>query len=281
MKIKLVTGLFILGVFMTACDKISNPIQNASNSVDTATYVRKVLLEDYTGHFCGNCPPAAEVASQLVESNHGKVIAIAVHAGFYAKLYPPDYVTSFTTAVGNDWDGTQGFNVSGIGNPNGMVNRKSYGGSGVVQKETKWPTSVSLALQDQYVLGLTISKTYNASSRILNSTVKAKFKIAYSNNVKLNLVLVEDSIISEQKDYRKNPDLVTNYLFMHLLRAGINGSWGSTLKDAPIAAKDSVSLDFNNFAVDSKFNDNHLYLVAFAYDASTKEILQAEKLKIR
>ena len=95
------------------------------------------------------------------------------------------------------------------------------------------------------------------------------------------MVITEDSIIGPQKDYTKNPDVITNYVFMNMLRGDINGSWGTVLKNAPIVANDSISTSFNNFSISSTFNDKQLYLVGFVSDAITREVLQVEKVKIR
>ena len=266
-----------------SCEKIDYPYESnpsSQDSSDATKYVRKVLLEDYTGHTCGNCPAAALVAENLYNQYKGKVVTIAVHAGFFTKTNSK-YPTSYTTTVGNDWDGASGFGVSAVGNPNGMVNRKNYENNGLIQKESKWPTTVSLALQDKYILGLEIKPSYIETSRMLSTNVIARFKEPYANDVKLSLVIIEDSIIGPQTDYTKNPDLIPNYVFMHMLRDAVNGSWGSDLKKIPVLAKDSVNLSFPNFGIKSKFNDKHLYLVAFAYDATTREVLQVEKVKMR
>lgn len=268
-----VVGLWLF----SSCDKINSPIQSAQTPGDTNIFVRKVLLEDYTGHTCGNCPNAAKVAESLAKQYGENLVVLAVHAGWFSNV-KTDYPTSYTTTAGNDWDGTSGFGISKVGNPNGMVNRKNYQNSGLIQKETKWPTTVALAMNDTYILGLKLKLSYNASSRILNTNVKANFKIGYSNDVKVSVVLMEDSIIGDQTDYTQSPSHIENYVFMHMLRGAINGSWGTNLKTAPINAADSVSVDFTNFAIDSKFKDKHLTVVAFAYDASTKEVLQVEKI---
>lgn len=270
-------------MIFASCDKVEYPAESVKTDKDSTNgqvYVRKVLLEDYTGHKCGNCPAAAIVAENLYEQYKGKVVTVAVHAGFFAKT-SQTHPASYTTTAGNDWDGSTGFAVSAVGNPNGMVNRKNYNGNGLIQKETKWPTTVSLALSDTYILGLTIKPSYNESTRMLSTDVSAKFKTAYPNNVKLNLIIIEDSIIGPQTDYSKNPDYVPNYVFMHMLRESINGSWGTDLKVTPIAAKDSVKVSFNSFPIKSTFNDKQLYLVAFAYDATNKEVLQVEKVKMK
>ncbi|MBL7921172.1 MAG: Omp28 family outer membrane lipoprotein [Bacteroidia bacterium] len=275
--------IIFMALIFASCDKVDYPAESVNTDKDSTsgnTYIRKVLLEDYTGHKCGNCPAAAIVAENLYEQYKGKVITIAVHAGFFAKT-SSTHPTSYTTTAGNDWDGSTGFAVSAVGNPNGMVNRKNYAGNGLIQKETKWPTTVALAINDTYILGLSIKPNYNESTRMLSTDVTAKFKTSYPNNVKLSLIIIEDSIIGPQTDYSKNPDYIPNYVFMHMLRESINGSWGTDLKTTPIAAKDSVKLSFNNFAIKNLFNDKRLYLVAFAYDATNKEILQVEKVKMK
>lgn len=265
----------------TNCDKVTHPIQSAGQNVDTVKLVRKVLVEDYTGHQCGNCPPAAVAINDLETSYHEKVVPIAVHAGFYART-SGEFLTSYTTSIGNDWDGSVGFNISaGAGNPNGMVNRKSFQGA-LVQGISKWSSAVSESFNnDPYILGFTLTPTYDPSTRILNTSVKSKFKASYTNTVNITMVLTEDSIVGPQKDYSKNPDKIPSYVFMHMLRDGINGSWGTLLKAGPVNANDSTTVSFNNFSVKPAFNDKQLYIVAFASDAATHEVLQAERVKLR
>ncbi|HRH09993.1 MAG TPA: Omp28 family outer membrane lipoprotein [Bacteroidia bacterium] len=276
-------ALFVAIAF-TACDKVKNPIQTSTGSTtnnnNPSTLVRKVLLEDYTGHKCGNCPAAAIVAESLSEQYAGKVIPIAVHAGFFAKttLQHPD---SYTCTAGNEWDAGTGFGISTAGNPNGMVNRKDFPGHGLIQKEDKWPTTVALALNDPYILGLTLKTTYDGGTRVLNTEVKAKFATTYTNNVKLQVIFVEDSVIGAQTDYSKNPDFIPNYVFMHMLRGDLNGPWGANLKNTPIANNDSVTVNLSPFNLGSQYKDKNISVIAFAYDATTKEVLQVEKKKIK
>jgi hypothetical protein len=66
-----------------------------------------------------------------------------------------------------------------------------------------------------------------------------------------------------------------------MLRTGINGSWGNTLKGSPIAGNDTVRTAYKDFSLDASFNDKHVSVVVFAYDATTREVLQVEKVKIR
>ncbi|MGE0566847.1 MAG: Omp28 family outer membrane lipoprotein [Bacteroidia bacterium] len=280
--------LAVVVFFVASCDKVDNPLivkQTAVGSTfDTITNsavanFKKTLLEDYTGHRCGNCPAAAILATNLYNQYKDTLVVIAIHAGFFARTNN-DFPTSYTTTVGNDWDGTGGFNVSGQGNPNGMVNRKQYPGFTLIHKDT-WATTVAMSKSDPFVVKIDLKSMYDFSARALNVETKLTFLQSYSNDVNLSLVLTEDSIIGPQLDYSQNPDHIHHYHFEHMLRASLNGSWGDLASAAPIAATSSTILTHNNFAVDSKFNDRQLTLIAFAYDAVTKEVLQVEKVKIR
>lgn len=269
----------IFSLVIVSCDKIKTPTQSSQVKVSN----RKVLLEDYTGHKCGNCPNAARVAESLEKKYGSKLIVIAVHAGFFTKINPLPFVTSYTCQAGNEWDAASGFGVSANGNPNGMVNRKDFGG-GLVQKETKWGASVSQAFNAVDICKLFLTTTYDEGSRKLNATIKTKFVKSYGHDTKVTVVFTEDSIIGPQTDYNVpvgTPDVIENYVFMHMLRGSINGTWGELVKKAPIAYNDSVTVSYKEFDLDPKFKDKNVSVIAFVYDADTREVLQVEKVKIR
>ena len=247
---------------------------------DSTFHFKKVLLEDYTGHQCGNCPAAADVAKVLLSRYQDSLVVLAVHAGFFSRTNT-QFPNSYTTTTGNDWDGTAGFGVSQLGNPNGMVNRKAYPGIPRVHAEGGWPSSVAIAMKDSLPVLLRVNTSYHTVQRSLDVSVKAIFKKNYNSSVNLTVVLTEDSIIGPQTDYRVNSELVPNYQFDHMLRGAVNGSWGQLLKSTPIVANDIVSITLNGLKVDSTFNDRNISLVLFASDQNTRTVLQVEKLKIR
>lgn len=274
MKKLLYISIILLSVSLTFCDKVKHAAQDTVAKPNT----RKIFLEDYTGHQCGNCPAAAGVAENLSEKYGDKLVVIAVHAGFFTRTNSK-FPTSYTCAEGNDWDATF---IGNAGNPNGMVNRKNYNDNGRVQKETKWGTTVSLASNDVEFCDLTLSAAYDATSRKLNTSVKTKFRRSYPNNTKISVVFIEDSIIGPQLDYNSVPDdYLPKFTFMHVLRGSINSTWGADLKNAPIKYNDSVTVSYPNFILDTKFVDKNVSVVAFVYDDVTKEVIQVEKVKIR
>jgi hypothetical protein len=288
---KFATLFIVLTFILFSCDKIDSPLEKPivrAKVVDTADakYIvhsnaavsnfRKVLLEDYTGHTCGNCPRAATVADTLQNKYKEKLIVLAVHAGGFA-LTNSGYPTSYTVTAGEEWDDY--FGVPGY--PNGMVNRKIYSGiTSPVHDDRQWVSTVPVALQDPFELQLNLVTYYEPAVRKLYVDIQSEFKTERPQNVHLITVLAEDGIIGPQLDYRKSPPKNSAYLFNHMLRESLRGTWGDLLKAKPIVAGDKARL-FYEHVVPAAFDDKKLSVIVFAYDGVTREVLQAEKVHIQ
>ena len=110
---KHIITLFIITIILSfnSCDIIEGPymIDNDTTPIDTSTYVKKVLIEDFTGHRCPNCPSAAEELAALQNYYEDKVIGIAIHPSSQAFSTPSplnssSYTYDFRTEFGDDID---------------------------------------------------------------------------------------------------------------------------------------------------------------------------------
>jgi len=301
-KLVFTTAIISLIIFI-ACDKVKHPNQHPEVYVDcklvapivktnasTSGY-RKVLVEDYTGHTCGNCPPAAVILEDLVKTYPGKVIGIASHVNkdFAAPKTDTYYREDFRDVVSNEW-GT--FFGTGDGLPTGMVNRELP----YRKNPSSWSSVVPDALNKPQVGQLDITTTYDVTQHLLNIKVKTTFKKALTDSVKLLIVLTQDSIIGDQKDYTPpagtatdpdHPDRRPTYRFDHLLIGSVNGTWGDLIKVAP-SLNDTVTTNKSCYLLSKCFykdvvcvDDKHVSVIAFIYSDATKEILQVDKVKIR
>jgi thiol-disulfide isomerase/thioredoxin len=293
-----------LGIFfITSCDKIPpripppapDCILNApivkTNTLTSNT--RKVLLEDFTGHTCGNCPPAAVKAEQLYKSYNGNLIVIANHVSkTFAAPKTLAYFEDFRDPASTDWDVF--FSMSASGLPKGTVNRMLIGDK-YPQNFSSWEGNVLTEINKPQTVKLDITTKYDPTQKLLNVKVFTRFLNSFSNDVNLIMVLTQDSIVSDQTDYTPpsgsavvDGDRRPDYRFDHIMVKSLNGSWGQLLKSAPIAANDTIT-KIKDCNIASKCfykdqicsDDNHLYLVVFACNNVTKEVLQVEKLKIR
>lgn len=247
--------------------------------------VRKVMIEDYTGHKCGNCPAAAVELSNIETSNPGKIVPIAIHAGFFAKTNL-QYPTDFQTTTGDTYDIK--FGNSAAGNPNGLINRTDYGNSNFIKQYSSWSSATASQLATTPKFQISIKYKYNTGSLKLNADVTVKSLVNNTGIYKVVILLTEDSIIAEQLDYSKpvGSQFIANYEFNHVLRATINSAWGDNIftSGAPLNTTETVSK--TNFQLSSTFKIPKCHLVAYIYDADASsptyyEVLQSEKLKMK
>ena len=227
--------LFAFSLLLLSCDIIDSPIQSPDIPVDTTSnFKQNVLLEDYTGHTCNNCPAAAEDAHQL-ETAFGsdRVIIVAVHAGPFANPAPPDYPADHRTTVGTELDNA--FRISRAGNPNGMVSRINYNGK-LIQSPGNWAPATADLLDNAPTLGIELERTWSASTKTVDLEATLHFLEEGDTNYYLSAWITESGIIGDQEDKRKSPTHIEDYEFEHMLRGSFNGTWGDRVS-ATIVAK--------------------------------------------
>ena len=298
MKNKITTGILIgLMIIFYGCDYIDQPYTvPGPNGCTVATPVftprtspvKKVLVEDITGHKCGNCPRASETIAQLITTYGDQVVALGLHSTLasFTSLNSLDttinpqkkFTYDFRTIEATDIDGY--FGVSTIGLPNGMVNRKSFGGT-VVVGYTTWSSHVSTELALPQDMDIQLQNFWNASDSSLCSFYFVEALNNLNANYKICMFVMEDSMVHWQEDYNVAGNEIEFYTHRHVLRGSLNGSWGTAVNtNATITDGDSF-IDGYSIKIDpGKWNVNQLYVVAFVYDAATYEVIQAEEVKM-
>ncbi len=273
-------AFFILFAFtltvliLPSCDRVEQPLKEKTDqcgSNEAVVPIRKILLEDYTGHTCGNCPRAAEKVLELKTTYCAHIVPIAVHVGFFAYPGGSDYPDDYRTEGGNALDAFYGNGNAGL--PNGLVNRKTFD-AGQVLPFSAWAASIGLLLEQPARAILHIENKYNALTREVETVVTSKMLDDFSENLNITVYFVEDSIVGAQLDYAQNPTLIDNYVHRHMLRKAVNGAFGTALATAPEYASELVSKF--TFKIDQQWNENHGQIVAFISNTETKEVIQAE-----
>ena len=122
---------------MTSCDEMDP--QDRLIYVEPPQVSRAVLIEDFTGQYCVNCPRATEEIERLVEEyGDTTVIAVAIHSGPFSKNqggYTPLY-----TAQGDEYFSHWGLSAQ----PVGLVDRMF---SSMPLDYTDWAGAVNYELE--------------------------------------------------------------------------------------------------------------------------------------
>lgn len=272
-------------LFFSSCDKIKTPYAtskhgNITDTVmdwDTVVPVKRVLLEDYTGHKCVNCPEAAVIAHSLEDSYHGKLIVMAVHAGYQALPGTGNYAADFRSEAGEAWN--VDFGINSI-NPQGMIDRKEFDGTRVLSKDV-WSNDAALEVNEAPVLIMIASNTYDSTNRTVDLVVYSHFIRSFAGSCNITVCVVEDSLISSQKNNNPNvgttPDIL-NYVFKDVLRETVNGTYGEVLTgsaDLQLTYKGRFSIPLN-----LAWAAKNCWIFAYVSKTDTKEIIQVIKQKV-
>lgn len=296
----LISFMFFIVVLFSSCDFITQPYEPVPPPPPASDSTRYILLEDYTGHTCTNCPKAAETAKNIRRTSNERVIVMALHVGSFADATSSGkFAADFRTEAGTVYDGPTNFNLSKGGLPKGMVNRKNYlpGGSKKhALLESAWSTAVAeeININPNAVVSLKIENDYDESRRELSCVVKSTFfyDTLSSGPYRLVVCLVQDNIVAPQS----MPDGSTNltYVHNHALRDNLNGIWGVELaKKGSITSGKELTKTYSYTLPDAypkslgtaainqtpcKVEDCHI--IAYIFNDKTKEVIQVAEEKV-
>ncbi len=284
--LKISLFLLIIGVIIYSCDKVDPPYIIEQGGDDTTAcpvpefpdtfYVKKVLLEEFTGHKCPNCPEGSLVANQLKGKYNGQLILMSIHAGTFADPSASGpYSYDFRTIAGDILNDE--FQVWGY--PTAMINRIEISQGNWVMLSTQWEPAIDGIIGDDPLLGMQIISEFELLTRKLCIHVKTKYLEDFNQDIMLSIYIIEDNIINWQKNDNSELGPVPDWEFYshnHVLRDAVNTAWGDVLSNG-FMPKDTSIIKTYEYYLNTEWNYENCAIVAFTYNADTKEIIQAEE----
>ncbi len=224
---------------------------------------RKVLIEDFTGQKCINCPLATEVIHKMQEPEaYGdNVIPVAIHCGPFGIAN-----TNPATGLMTD-DGKEYWNhwfSNSQGQPVAMINRGE-----ATNDYTNWPMVVASAIQLTTDVNIALDAKYDSVS--CKITVAATLSATDGKSAKVQVWLTEDNIVARQQ----MPDNKTNreYVHNHVFRSTMNGLWGEDINFGKTESLLTWSIDAQDY-----WKPADMHAIVFVYDESG--VLQAEQTNV-
>ena len=217
MKKSFYLSLFFLSALLTSCGD-TNVVENIPDgSLDTPPisgyFKKRVLIEDYTGTWCGNCTRVSYAIEQ-VKAQNDKVVTVAIH------------------------NGNDPFHFAGIAPLKNLILPNSPLALPVsrLNRMIVWtfpePTNVQEAINlTGNNSGLGIAMNSSIENGNINLDVNVKFALNYTN-LKLVVYLLEDELVHFQRNYTTyydNVNPITNYVHNHVLRASMTDILGETI----------------------------------------------------
>lgn len=260
----------IIAVSVFSCDVIDPneymvPIDIEVDTTEVLDNKRIVLIEEFTGHRCPNCPGAAAEAHKLQQLYPGKVLVMCIHSGFYA-MPIGEFTNDFRTVEGDSI--CNYFNPSSF--PNSTFCRMQVNGNYLVAYQD-WEKLVEEVITQDAIASVEI-KEVNYDESSINIKVDTKINSENSINAKVCAFLLESNIIAPQA----SGDIVDEeFEHNHMLRGAFAGAWGTPVSGI---GADSKSL---NLYINPEWNLDNCSIIAYVYNSSTLEILQAVEVKLK
>jgi hypothetical protein len=257
MKIKTYILLLLMALMTVACSHIDESERLIYVKPEPAK--RVVLLEDFTGQRCVNCPKGTEVIEQLQQTYGDSVfVAVGIHGGPLGFAGNAS-VVGLATPMGDEYYNHWHLEYQ----PVGLVNRH-----GAVNY-TDWPKAVKEELAKPAPLKMEVKATLG------NGNIQIELYEYGTDGVttgKLQVWIVEDQITAMQlmPDGKAN----ANYVHNHVLRAAVNGLWG----DAFTIDEGEWKTQVMSLVVEDAWNPENLSVVAFVYN--DQGVQQAVKGKV-
>jgi len=275
-----ITLLLFVGLAFWGCEDEPDDFQI---SQVPSTFTKKVLIEEFTGAWCGYCPDGAYRVKNLINDNDGRVVAVSLHAG---NPTGDAMEIAHTNYLETTYQNT--------GFPSGMVDRVAIDGYTSLNRGY-WEYVANNQLLETAVCGLAIISKVNGQNATVE--VHAGFNsILNGDDYRLTVYLIEDGVTGsgygydQRNYYNTDPespfynlgDPIEGYEHNHTLRAVLSESLGNAISSSSLV---SGGEHIETYTVDlSSYNKKNLSIVAFVtYIGSTiteHEIMNVQKCDI-
>ncbi len=265
-RITKIIAAVVCAAALTACDDIKE--DDRYIAVEGVNPVRAVLIEDFTGQNCVNCPAAHATIEKMVEQYGDKVIPVSIHAGGFGVGVETSRLPSYIGLMqpeGNAMNDKYGIKEW----PKGVIN-----GHGGAKNVDEWAATVRDELAKPSSVAIELQASYNAETNSIE--VETTFMPASSFTARLNLWVTESGIVAFQRDIDKGR--IPDYVHNHVYRASITGLDGEAItlqSNIHSSAKHSIAVRNTDKEV---WNVANLSVVAFLSDESG--VLQATSTKV-
>ncbi len=253
--------IFFLSLMaFAACTEISPVVPSLGD--------KKVLVEEFTGVRCVNCPAGAAELENLKSIYGDRLVVVSIHAGDFAPPYSDskyDFRTTEGTAL-EAWLGVP------LGYPTAVVNRKKFDGQRSLQvTKANWAGLVAEESKAASLLNLAINKKYTKDSRDLTMTVTLVPTDKLPDDMRLSVLLTENDVVDQQETPQGKK---SDYSHKHVLRRVLSG-------DAKGVVLNGALSWTGNFKVPNTWMAEKCQVVVIVHrGGDIKDVLQVSEIKL-
>jgi hypothetical protein len=238
---KLLIAICGCGLLFTACKEHDTPIDFGTSGttgttacVDTSYVItpvppatkRQVLVEEFTGQSCSNCPPAHDNLDTISAHNPGLINVVSMYANISPQSDPPPgAIYDFRNTIALNIVTTVYGGIAGT--PAAAIDRIPSGGSIVQIGANSWDGIINTELTVPDSINMTVASVYDTSTKLATITATITYLNSISTPQNLSIYIVEDSITDLQEFITGDQ----TYMFMDVFRDMVTSQpWGDPLQ---------------------------------------------------
>ena len=278
---KYISILCLFSILFLACEEVPpviRPVDQTVCNVAEESLVqdqkRQVLIEEFTGNRCVNCPAGSQAIEDLINIYGEQIVVASIHTGFWAFPYEQSKF-DFQTEKGDE---LKNFLGTPRGYPAAIINRRLFDGEfNLHLARNLWPGFVEEELNKPPKAKIHINSFFDSSNRELIIEVSVFImEDILENNVRLSVMITEDGVA----DYQLTPDgLKEDYVHNHILRDIVTNPEGNPV-EADLQAGNAFCLSFRTILNENWKTENCRTLAFLSVNDDTIEVLQAQQVEI-
>ena len=264
MKTKILYLVFTIVLVLSGCKGIAE--DDRYIHVDAVKVERTVLLEDFTGQNCVNCPAAHRTIESLEEQYGEHLIAVSIHAGHFGIPATNKRYTGLMQEEGQIYNDR--YYIEDY--PQGVIDGRSP-----AINADMWATTV----YDEISVPTPLSIVLEASLNDTETNIDIECLLTSSENISGNLVvwIVESGIVARQEDISEGR--INDYVHNNVFRACVNGIDGDALVlPARTSLEEHYSIAVKNTDTE-KWQVSNLDIVAFV--TGQDGVIQAARTSVK
>jgi hypothetical protein len=276
LKMKKIIYLPLIACFflLTNCSEIPPEINPIDPNTGGEGQQRSVLVEEYTGVRCVNCPAGSEALKALIDIYGDRLAVVSFHAGFFAPPYP-ESLYDFRTDDGNN---LLSFLGEPLGYPAAVVNRRLFDGERRLQVgQGLWAGYIAEEIVVPPKMEIDLAVSYDSLSRELDITVDLTVVESLAGEeVQLSIALTEDDIADVQLTPQGKQ---ADYVHKHVLRDMITNFDGNLLTEE-LSAGAEISRSFS-YTINADWDATKCKVIAFvSLGGEVKDVLQVQQAEV-
>lgn len=307
MMLKSKLWAFVLGAALFAsCEEQGPAINLEEAAVDPSdtSYIltniptpqpRKVLMEEFTGVKCPNCPAGHEIIKSILDGPNGsQLVSVALYPNNYALTEPiaegshqteDDFRTPESTQiVGKYFGGIPSMPTAGF-------DRFKFG-TELLKGRASWVNDFNSRRMEASPVNIELESSYDPATDMVKVKITSTFTAEFNHKVYMTACIVQDSIYDyQERQGTGGIEIIEDYLHQHVFRGFIvpneNGiQLGDDLHEAGRVYVRTLNFKLSDLAVDNSYlnmqhvEPKHCRVVVYLHraDLESFEVLQANEV---